>query len=107
MGAPDNKIRATDDALKAVQDVCTRFPEWSQGQLVSKVLVELRDVVFGKTATMPTVDYLRGQLGYATPSLRVAEDSMMERLEAAVEKYARIREEAQTKKKAARGKHAA
>lgn len=66
MGTPATQLRVSEEANQALKDVAARFPEWSLAQLAQKLLVEAcRAVTSEQPVPLPTVDYLRAQLGKA------------------------------------------
>lgn len=94
MATPETKVRLSHHAAEALKRLVVRFPEWSEAQIASKLLVEACAAALGeKPVTLPTVVYMRGEtveqkdqpltegrlleilrLQGALPALRVAED---------------------------------
>lgn len=69
MGTPSTQLRITTDANDALKEVAARFPAWSLAQLANTLLLEACRACLGKTpAALPTVGYIRQQLGISEPN---------------------------------------
>lgn len=103
MGTKTTKINVTFEANEAVNQLASRFPEWSAAQLASKLLIESSEAILaGGTPVFPTVDYIRGQLSrrHAAPA-KTAVPPQNERPADPGERYEslRVAEEARIEKK--------
>lgn len=82
MGAETTKLSITLEANDALKKVVARFPQWSLAQLGDKLLLEsCQAILTSENPVLPTVDYLRQQIGNSS-SVAVME-KMVERLEKA------------------------